>query len=124
MTDYYIHNVPGRLRLKSPAFKRNRNVIDELKKALSTISGIGTVDVNPTTGSLLINYNPKAVQHQEIIGLLQRKGYFDSAKAATNDQYIHSAVTRAGNLVTRVVFGSVVEKTFEGSALSLLTYLI
>jgi len=54
---YYMHNVPGRLRIKSPLLKRNNDAGDELKKALSTIQGVAAVDFNPTTGSLLVNYN-------------------------------------------------------------------
>ena len=98
---YYIHNVPGRLRIKSPSIKKNGNVANELKKALSTMNGIATVDINLTTGSLLVNFNPKAVSHEDIINLLQRKGYFDTSKAATNDQYIHSAVAKASNIVVK-----------------------
>ncbi|MCL4490947.1 MAG: cation transporter [Nitrospirae bacterium] len=121
---YYIHNVPGRLRMKSPAIKKNEQVAGDLKKILSTMNGIATVDINLTTGSLLVNYNPKAVDHRDIVGILQRKGYFDTEKAATNDQYIHSAVSKAGHMVSKAVFGAVVEKAFEGSALSLLAVLL
>ncbi len=121
---YYIHNVPGRLRLKSPVIKRNGNAADKLKKILSTMNGIATVDINLLTGSILINYNPKAANYKDIVSLLQRKGYFDTTKALTNDQYIHNAVSKAGHFASKAVFGSVVEKAFEGSALSLLAFLI
>jgi copper chaperone CopZ len=121
---YYIHNVPGRLRIKSPKIKKNENVADELKKVLSTMTGIATVDINLTTGSLLVNYNPKVANHKDIVSILQRKGYFDTTRAATNDQYVHGAVAKAGNLVTKAVFGAVVEKVLEGSALSLLAVLL
>jgi copper chaperone CopZ len=121
---YYMHNVPGRLRIKSPAIKKNENVAGELKKALSTMNGIATVDINLTTGSLLVNYNPKMASHKDIISILQRKGYFDTSKATSNDQYIHSAAAKAGNFVGKAVFGVVVEKALEGSALSLLSVLL
>ncbi|MGO9014812.1 MAG: HMA2 domain-containing protein [Dissulfurispiraceae bacterium] len=121
---YYIHNVPGRLRIKSPSIKRNENVANELKKALSTMNGIATVDINLTTGSLLVNYNPKMANHKDIISILQRKGYFDTTKAATNDQYIHSAAAKTGHLVGRAVLGAFVQEALEGSALSLLAVLL
>jgi len=121
---YYIHNVPGRLRIKSPAIKKNKNVADELKKTLSTMHGIATVDINLTTGSLLVNYNAKMVSQKDIISILQRKGYFDTTKAATNDQYIHSTAKKAGHIVGNAVLGAFVQQALEGSALSFLAILL
>ncbi len=121
---YYMHNVPGRLRIKSPLLKRNRGAADELKKALSTMQGIAAVDFNPTTGSLLINYNHRTTRHQDIVKLLERKGYFDSTKAATNDQYINYAAEKTGRVIGKAALGLAVEKALEGSALSLLALLL
>jgi copper chaperone CopZ len=121
---YYIHNVPGRLRIKSPVVRRNDHAASEIRKALSEIGGIATVDINLTTGSILINYNPKVVKSQDIAALLQRKGYFDAARAQTNDQYIRTAASKAGSLLGKAVLGTFVEKAFEGSALSLLGILL
>lgn len=121
---YYIHNVPGRLRIKSPSIKKNENVANELKKALSTMPGIATADINLITGSLLVNYNPKSVSYKDILSMLERKGYFDPARATSTDQYVNKALSKAGNMVTKAVFGAVVERAFEGSALSLLAVLL
>lgn len=121
---YYIHDVPGRLRVKSPAVKKNQDAANDVRKALSTMNGIATVDINLVTGSILVNYNSKTVQQKDIISLLQRKGYFDAAKAVTNDQYIQGVASRAGSVVGKALFGTFVEKALEGSALSLITFLI
>ncbi len=121
---YYVHNVPGRLRVKTPVVKRNKEVADEIRKILSTIHGIATVDINLTTGSILINYNPKTADDKDIVNTLQRKGYFDTSKALTNDQYIQTAASRAGSLIGKAIFGTFVESALEGSALSLITLLI
>lgn len=121
---YYIHNVPGRLRLKSPLVKKNTEVADDIRKTLSTIQGIATVEINLTTGSVLVNFNPKQINHKDIVSLLQRKGYFDASQALTNDQYIHRAASRAGSVVGKAVVGTFVDIALEGSALSLITLLI
>jgi hypothetical protein len=71
-----------------------------------------------------VNYNPKTLNYKDIVSLLQRKGYFDPSKAVTNDQYIQHAVSKAGHIASKAVFGSIVEKAFEGSALSLIALLI
>jgi copper chaperone CopZ len=121
---YYIHKVPGRLRVKTPVVKRNQEAADEIRKILSTMNGIATVDINLTTGSILINYNPKTVEDKDIVNTLQRKGYFDTSKALTNDEYLQKAASRAGSLVGKAIFGTFVESALEGSALSLITLLI
>lgn len=119
-----MHSVPGRLRVKSPQLKRNSAAADELRKALSTMQGIATVDFNLTTGSLLINYNKKTTKHEDIIGLLERKGYFDRTKAESNEGYIQAAAGKTGRVIGKFALGMAIEKAFEGSALSLISLLI
>ena len=121
---YYLHNVPGRLRVKSPLLRRNSPAADEVRKALSLIPGVATVDFNPTTGSLLINYNHRSTNPDDIIGLLERKGYFDRAKASTNEGYINTAAEKTGRFIGKAALGMAIEKAFEGSALSLISLLI
>ena len=120
---YYIHNLPGRLRLKSPYFK-NTATHDRVKKMLVNLHGIATTDFNATTGSLVIFYNPSQIKPADIVHLFQREGYFDPSKALTNDQYIHKASSKIGSIVGKAVFGAVAEKGLEGSALSFLFALI
>ncbi len=121
---YYLHNVPGRLRVKSPLLRRNDAAGDEVKKTLSLIPGVAAVDFNPVTGSLLINYNHKTTRHEDIVGLLERKGYFDRAKATTNEGYLHAAAEKTGRVIGKAALGIAVEKALEGSALSLISLLI
>ncbi len=121
---YYIHNVPGRLRIKSPVIKNNKYVADELKKSLSYFYGIGTVDINLTTGSLLINYNPKSLKYTDIVDSLQRKGYFDISKAQTNDEYLQKAASKAGAIIGKSLFSTFAGMALERTPLSFLSVLI
>jgi len=121
---YYIHNVPGRLRIKSPVIKNNKDIADELKKSLSTIQGIAAVDINPTTGSLLVNYNYKIVKYNDIVDLLQRKGYFDASKAINNDEYLQRAAEKAGNIIGKSMFSTFAGMALEKTPFSFLTILI
>jgi len=121
---YYIHNVPGRLRIKSPAIKNNKNVADELKKSLSTLYGVAAVDINLITGSLLVNYNSNAVKHTDIVDILQRKGYFDASKATNNDEYLHQAASKAGAVIGKSIFSTLAGMALERTPLSFLAILI
>lgn len=121
---YYIHHVPGRLRIKSPIIKNNKSIAEELKKSLSTLYGVATIDINLTTGSLLINYNKRAINFNEIINLLERKGYFDSSKALTNDDYIHQAASKAGAVIGKSIFSTFTGMALKETPLSFLAILI
>lgn len=121
---YYIHNVPGRLRIKSPVIKNNKTVADELRKNLSILYGIATVDINLITGSLLINYNPKVIKYIDIVEILQRKGYFDMSKAITNDEYLYRAASKAGTIIGKSIFSTFTGMALQETPLSFLTILL
>jgi copper chaperone CopZ len=72
---FFVHNVPGRLRIRSKILKGNQLVADSMKIALSDIHGIGAVEINPATGGVIVHYNHKDVNHKDIISLLERRGY-------------------------------------------------
>jgi len=72
---FFIQNVPGRLRIRSKILKGDQLAADSMKIALSTINGIGAVEISPVSGGIIIHYNHKAVNYDDIISLLERKGY-------------------------------------------------
>lgn len=121
---YYIHDLPGRLRIKSPLLKNNPEGEYRIRKILGTHEGIATIEINPVTGSLLINYNSKKIKKTDIIGEIERRGYFDSSKAITNDQYIHKAATRAGNFLGKTISGAFFGSALEGTPLSFLAVVL
>lgn len=121
---YYIHNVPGRLRIKSPFIKNNKYVADDLQTSLNTLHGVDAVDVNLTTGSLLINYDLKSIKHTDIVDILEVKGYFESSKAQTNDEYLHRAASKAGAIIGKTLFSTFAGMALERTPLSFLSVLI
>ena len=119
---YYIHQIPGRLRIKTPLLKRGQND-REVRMLLGPIEGINSVTVNPVTGSIVIEYAPLEVGAEEILDVLKRAGYFDRSKAMTNDEYIHAKVSKTGRIVLGAVSGAFVE-TALGSSFSLFSMLM
>jgi len=120
----YVHNVPGRLRVKHPSFK-NKAVHYEVQRALVDMGhGIGTADFNATTGSLLIHYDPREIDHQDILRSLERAGFYHPEKAVTNDQVIHRATATAFSLVTKAVSGAFIDTALQGTGLSFLAILL
>jgi hypothetical protein len=120
---HYMHNVPGRLRLRNPIFK-NQWSHESVRTVLSTLKGIKESEFRTTTGSLTIVYDPEEIQGGEITRALERAGYFDPNQAITNDQYVHDAVSEAGRFITRALFGSAVDVALKGTGLGWISLLI
>ena len=58
-TAYTASHIPGRIRLKIPHAKHNARVLEAIAESTRTLSGVQSVEHNPTTGSLLIHYDPQ-----------------------------------------------------------------
>lgn len=121
---FYIHDIPGRLRVKSPLLKNNTNAEFELRKALSTLEGLGVVETNLITGSILIHYNAKKLNKNDILRLLINRGYFDPSKAVTNDEYIKKTVEKTGNFVVKSFVGTVIDSSLENTPLRFITAIL
>jgi copper chaperone CopZ len=121
---YYLHNVPGRLRVKTPQVKGNEARAEEVRRMLLTIEGVSDVCINTVTGSILVKYDSDRANHRELLEALREGKIFDSSKAVTNDQYIYAASLKAGGILKKALVGTLVDKALEGSAFSLLAALI
>lgn len=120
---YYMHSVPGRLRIKTPMIKNNK-LAAHVEKFLGQINGVESLVTNSLTGSITINYDREKVTSQKLLDTLKTRGIFDPSKALSNDQYIHSTASKAGNIVYKALLGTIVEQTLQGSPLALLGLLI
>jgi copper chaperone CopZ len=69
------HHVPGRLRLRSVALKGNASASDQARYQLAQIRGVTATSANPTTGSVLLEYDPSVVSEERVIDLLAAQGY-------------------------------------------------
>jgi copper chaperone CopZ len=123
---YYFHNVPGRLRVKTPLVKENRKCIKEVETLLGGIKGINSTTINPFTGSIVISYDAQMVNCEEILDNLEKNGYFDLSKAVMNNYSLSLPATtsKAGNLLKKLLVGMFVQKALEDSALAYLSILL
>jgi hypothetical protein len=121
---YYIHSIPGRLRIKTPLVKGNQDKASDVECLLNRYAGVTKTSSNTLTGSIVVNYDHKTVSERSILNLLENTGYFKADQAQTNDQYIHGAASKAGKLVWDAVFGSFIGMALEGTPLSVLSVLV
>ncbi|MDW7651332.1 MAG: HAD-IC family P-type ATPase [Bacillota bacterium] len=62
-----VHFLPGRIRLRVPVKKKNQIPAKKIQNILMNLPGIIKYRVNPSTGSLLIYYQPARITHSLII---------------------------------------------------------
>lgn len=122
--NYYMHSVPGRLRVKTPLIKGKEQTAKHVEVFLQQIRGVYSISTNPITGSIIINYDVKKVSSRTLLQVLQNRGIFDSARAVTNDQYIQNSASKAGHLIYKAFLGTIVEQSLRGSPLAILGLLI
>ncbi len=79
-TSTYVHALEGRLRIKIPQAKGSPARALEIERHLMSSTGIENVSANPTTGNVLILYNPCLLQQEDIFSALEELGYLDAAR--------------------------------------------
>jgi hypothetical protein len=60
---------PGYIRLRVKEIKNNPNHGKKIEDLLMGVRGITKTEANPTTGSLLIRYNPGALDMERLINV-------------------------------------------------------
>ena len=121
---YYVHDVPGRLRVKNPFMKGNETLARELEELLKTLGGVRSVSTNPLTGSIVVNYDPESLDSKAILATLQQNGHFHPALVMDTDQYVQEKVSQTGRFVGKALLGLFIEKAFEGTPLALLSVML
>ncbi|HXY55438.1 MAG TPA: hypothetical protein VEM40_12290 [Nitrospirota bacterium] len=105
--DYYYNLEPGRLRIRTPYLYHNPQNAVVFEKNLKELSGIVTVETNPLTGSALIHFDEKTIRSDQIVGFLEKHGYFILSKAKTSDEVIEQAAEKVLDAVEKVAIDSI-----------------
>jgi copper chaperone CopZ len=92
--EYYIHYVPGRIRIQTPFIHNNSRNAEEFETYIKGINGIISVKSSIVTGSATMLFDEKIIHCEQIIGILEKRGYFLLSKAETNDQVIRKATEK------------------------------
>jgi hypothetical protein len=121
---HYLHHLPGRLRVKTPAIKSNPETAQELRDLLTPLIGISSLVINPVTGSILVEYAPESIDSASILNLLKESGYVDFSKTVTHDQYIQAKVSKTAKIFWSAVSGAFIETALAGTGLSFLAFLL
>ncbi len=121
---YYVHQVPGRLRIKTPTIKSNPVKACELEQQLKTLNGTEAICANALTGSVLIHYDTRVVSSGDILDFVSKAGHFHPARARTEYSGIEKHLSKKGSAVGRALLGLILGKLLQDSPLALLTAII
>lgn len=114
----YIHQVPGRIRVRSNAFRCRSRRARAAEGRLRTMKGVRRVRVNPHAGSITIHYDESVLKRSHLLVALEDAGCLGAA--SHNDD----GVRRMGVVFGRALVGAVVQKAVEQSARTLIGGLV
>jgi len=121
---YYLHETPGRLRIKIPGLRGNHQAIHILQDELAAFHGVQDVTVNAVTGSVIILRDPEIARTWTILSLLQSLGYIDERMVPATDAGSDAALSKVGTFLGKAIFGMAVERALAPTGLSFLAALI
>ena len=120
----YVHNVPGRLRVKSGDLKNKSRDARSIKKLFSSLYGIDEVRSNALTGSIVIHYDPDVYSSDQILNILRYNEIIGSNQPVVYEKPIDQQSTKAGEALGKAVFSWAVGKALENSGLGFLAAFI
>ncbi|SPF46243.1 conserved hypothetical protein [Syntrophobacter sp. SbD1] len=77
----YFHAIDGRMRLAIPGVKGSWVKAQELKDRIIHYQGINDVRPNPTTGNVLIVYDPQRISQFDLLKILYESGYLQDGRS-------------------------------------------
>lgn len=121
---YYLHETPGRIRIKIPGLRGNRKVLGEVQEELMALCGVCEVTANELTGSIVVMHDQNTVQSGDVINMLDNLGYIDADLVASSAVYNDEALSKAGSVVGKALFGMAIERVLAPRGLSFLAALL
>lgn len=80
----FIHDIPGRLRVKIEYLKNHPERLKEIRELLIA-NGVRSVKSNALTGSTVVEYDPHIITSAHLLHLLKVNGYaIDTRQVAEN----------------------------------------
>jgi copper chaperone CopZ len=110
----YSHHIPGRLRVRVGAAKRNAQNARALQMEIQGMHGVTSVEVNLLTGSILVRYDPDACDTRALLSFFDPWGHKDLSD-------YDKLRDRIGEKVAITVAGYLIEVAVERAALALIS---
>ncbi len=122
--NYDLHEVPGRLRIRIPALRRNTQPAREIEAGLWNFSGIESISTNSLTGSITVHYDPALLHPDAILTFLRREQYLSVTQAVSKSHPPETVLSQASRVAAKALVGLAMDRLLAGSPLSILAALI
>ena len=117
---HYIHHVPGRLRVNTPALKKNGPRARQLKSYLEGMNGVLQAETSIVTGSVVIRYDRCLVSSTSILNSLHDLGYIQNTGTLSGPAQGAPVTQKVADIFVQ----KLVETALERSAVTLVAALI
>jgi hypothetical protein len=115
-----IHTLPGRIRLRIPMLEgRDPDVIDTVEKDLKRLPEINSVESNPISASLVLDYNEEEINASIICGILLKLLELEDELDAQPQSIAQKELNLIGRSLNRQVYNSSAGIVDLNSALAL-----
>lgn len=121
---YYVHNVPGRLRIKLPSIKNNPDGLNELEAVIKNLDTVQIDKASTLTGSVVLTYGKHYIGYEAILGSLEKAGLIDLSNIIDNSQYIKDAITTTGKSLNKAIAGFFLGNAFDNTPLSFISIFV
>lgn len=120
----YIHEVAGRIRVRTAALKNNERAATALQTLLTALPGVTASRANPVTGSVIVTYDTGRITSAAILDLFRAKGYLEleakvsghAVERGSFGQLVDAAAPKIG----KVILGWTLERAVSAAAAALL----
>jgi len=112
--EYYIHYVPGRIRIQTPYLHENAGNAEQFERFVKGIEGVTAVETHTVTGSAIIHFDEKRINCEQVIGILEKNAYFSLAHAETSDEVIEHATEKVLGVAEKIIVDSLGGEPGEG----------
>jgi copper chaperone CopZ len=114
----YIHHIPGRIRVRSKAFRCHGERARTAQAQLMAMDGVRDVQINPRASSIVVQYDPERLSRAELFATLEELGCMAAVRRDTE------RAGRLGETFGKALVGAAVQKAVEQSARTLVSALV
>lgn len=114
----YIHHVPGRIRVRSKAFRCYGERANNAQAKLMAMEGVRAVQVNQRASSIVVQYDPELLSRVELFSALEDLG----CMAVVRRDATHAK--QLGETFGKALVGAMMRKAVEQTARNLVGVLV
>jgi len=103
----YIHRVPGRIRVRSTAFRCRSERLRTAEQELTALAGVQEGRISRHAGSITIRYDTALLRQSEVLGVLEQIG----CRGASH--HSDDGARKLGEVFGKALVGAVVQKAVE-----------